>query len=76
MNTSNRRKFIKNASLTGILAPFAGQVFSLDKTDELNVNHTNPPGEKNNYLESIKQELVKQLQSKCLLQKWEYRFIQ
>jgi hypothetical protein len=60
MNTPSRRNFIKKASLTGILAPFAGQVFSLDNSDKLKVNYTIPPGEKNNYLEPIKQELVKQ----------------
>ena len=57
MNTPSRRRFIKNATLAGLLAPFAGPVFSMDKINE---KHTIPIGEKDNYLESIKQELVKQ----------------
>lgn len=57
MNTPSRRKFIKNAALTGFLAPFAGQVFPLD---EINENEVIPPGEKDNYLDPIKQELIKQ----------------
>jgi len=57
MNIPSRRKFIKKAALTGLLAPFAGPVFSLDK---INHKHTNPSGEKDNYLDPIKQELAKQ----------------
>ena len=57
MNTPSRRKFIKTASLTGILAPFAGQVFSLDN---FNLKNNILLAAKDNYLDSIKQELVKQ----------------
>lgn len=57
MNTPSRRKFIKTASLTGILAPFAGQVFSLDN---FNLKNDILLAAKDNYLDSIKQELVKQ----------------
>ena len=52
MNTPSRRKFIKNAAVTGILATFAGDVLSLDQRGKIQ--------EKDNYLESIKQELAKQ----------------
>ena len=52
MNTPSRRKFIKNAAVTGILATFAGNVLSLDQRGKIQ--------EKDNYLESIKQELAKQ----------------
>ena len=58
MNTSSRRKFIKKAALTGMLAPFAGQVLSLNKIDEAHQINAIPAVEKDNYLESIKQELV------------------
>ncbi len=60
MNTSSRRKFLKKAAITGMLAPFAGQVFSLNKIDEAHQINGIPAVEKDNYLESIKQELVKQ----------------
>jgi acyl-CoA thioesterase-1 len=52
MTTPSRRKFIKSAALTGILVPFAGDVFSLDQGSKVQ--------EKDNYLDPIKQELVKQ----------------
>ena len=58
MNTSSRRKFLKKAALTGMLAPFAGQVFSLNKIDEAHQINAIPAVEKDNYLESIKQELL------------------
>jgi len=58
MNTSSRRKFIKKAALTGMLAPFAGQVFSLNKIDDAHQTNAIPAVEKDNYLDSIKQELV------------------
>ena len=58
MNTSSRRKFIKKAALTGMLAPFAGQVFSLNKIDDAHQINAIPAVEKDNYLESIKQELL------------------
>lgn len=57
MSIPSRRKFIKTASLTGILAPFAGQVFSLDN---FNLKNDILLAAKDNYLDSIKQELVKQ----------------
>ena len=60
MNTPSRRNFIKKAAITGMLAPFAGQVFSLNKIDEAHQINAIPAVEKDNYLESIKQELVKQ----------------
>ena len=58
MNTSSRRKFLKKAALTGMLAPFAGQVFSLNKIDEAHQINAIPALEKDNYLEPIKQELL------------------
>lgn len=58
MNTSSRRKFLKKAALTGMLAPFAGQIFSLNKIDEAHQINAIPTVEKDNYLESIKQELL------------------
>ena len=58
MNTSSRRKFLKKAALTGMLAPFAGQVFSLNKIDEAHQINAIPAVEKDNYLESIKQEFL------------------
>ena len=58
MNTSSRRKFLKKAALTGMLAPFAGQGFSLNKIDEAHQINAIPAVEKDNYLESIKQELL------------------
>jgi len=58
MNTSSRRKFIKKAALTGMLAPFAGQVFSLNKIDDAHQINAIPAVEKDNYLEPIKQELL------------------
>ena len=60
MNTPSRRNFIKKAAITGMLAPFAGQVFSLNKIDEAHQINGIPAVEKDNYLEPIKQELVKQ----------------
>ena len=58
MNTPSRRNFIKKAAITGMLAPFAGQVFSLNKIDEAHQINAIPAVEKDNYLEPIKQELL------------------
>jgi lysophospholipase L1-like esterase len=55
MGNPSRRKFIKSAAITGIMAPFADSVFALDSSRNLHA-----AVEKDNYLESIKQELVKQ----------------
>ena len=55
MGNSSRRIFIKSAAVTGIMASFADSVFALDGSRNLHAT-----GEKDNYLESIKQELVKQ----------------
>ena len=58
MNTPSRRNFIKKAAITGMLAPFAAQVFSLNKIDEAHQINAIPALEKDNYLEPIKQELL------------------
>jgi len=55
MGNSSRRIFIKSAAMTGIMASFADSVFALEGSSNLHAT-----GEKDNYLESIKQELVKQ----------------
>ena len=57
MSVPSRRKFIKTAALTGMLAPFVGPVFSLDN---FNLKNDILLAAKDNYLDSIKQELVKQ----------------
>ena len=55
MGNSTRRIFIKSVAMTGIMASFADSVFALEGSSNLHAT-----GEKDNYLESIKQELVKQ----------------
>jgi len=60
MGNSSRRMFIKSAAITGIMAPFADAVLALDSSSKLHENGFVAADEKDNYLESIKQELVKQ----------------
>jgi lysophospholipase L1-like esterase len=55
MENSSRRLFIKSAVITGIMAPFVDSVFATDGSRNLHAID-----EKDNYLESIKQELIKQ----------------
>jgi len=60
MGNSSRREFIKAAALTGFASPFADPVFSLKNNSLVYENKIIAADEKENYLESIKQELVKQ----------------
>jgi len=59
MNKSSRRKFIKSAVLTGMLAPFVTSVFADDNPNEKaykkNIIESE---EKDEYLQSIKEELT------------------
>jgi lysophospholipase L1-like esterase len=55
MKNSSRRLFIKSAVITGIMAPFVDSVFATDGSRNLHAID-----EKDNYLEPIKQELIKQ----------------
>lgn len=55
MENSSRRLFIKSAVITGIMAPLASPVFAMGSS-----RNQHAIGEKDNYLESIKQELIKQ----------------
>jgi CheY-like chemotaxis protein len=55
MENSSRRLFIKSAVITGIMAPFVDSVFATDGSRNLHAID-----EKDNYLEPIKQELIKQ----------------
>jgi len=55
MENASRRLFIKSAVITGIMAPFVDSVFATD--DRRNLHAID---EKDNYLEPIKQELIKQ----------------
>jgi lysophospholipase L1-like esterase len=55
MENSTRRLFIKSAVITGIMAPFVDSVFATDGSRNLHAID-----EKDNYLEPIKQELIKQ----------------
>jgi lysophospholipase L1-like esterase len=55
MENASRRFFIKSAVITGIMAPFVDSVFATDGSRNL---HT--IDDKDNYLEPIKQELIKQ----------------
>lgn len=55
MENASRRIFIKSAVITGIMAPFVDSVFATDDSRNLHAID-----EKENYLESIKQELIKQ----------------
>lgn len=55
MANSSRRIFIKTAAISGIIAPFASPVFAMGSS-----RNQHAIGDKDNYLESIKQELLKQ----------------
>lgn len=54
MANSSRRLFIKTAAISGIMAPFASPVFAMGSS-----RNQHAVGDKDNYLESIKQELLK-----------------
>lgn len=61
MNKSSRRKFIKSVSVAGLLTPFVTSAFAADnpneKTHKKNIIESD---EKDNYLNSIKTELIKE----------------
>ncbi len=60
MKKSSRRKFIKSAAISGILAPFVTPVFAIDKSKQAYQKSIIQSNEKDNYLEIIKNELGKQ----------------
>lgn len=58
MGNSSGRIFIKAAATSVIMAPFVSPVFAMDSS-KLHQNKIIVTDEKENYLESIKQELLK-----------------
>ncbi len=61
MNKSSRRTFIKSAAVTGMLAPFVTSVFAVDNSNEKKYKRNIiDRDEKDNYLETIKAELIKE----------------
>jgi hypothetical protein len=61
MNTSSRRKFIKSVSIAGFLLPVANAAFAGSNSNEASQKiSTFLSNEKDEYLSSIKQELLKE----------------
>jgi hypothetical protein len=61
MSKSSRRIFIKSATITGILAPFVTSGFAIENSKDKKSKATNIElDEKNNYLDAIHDELMKE----------------